>query len=94
MLEIKRTVENEILLSGWFDASQIETANAVFDDINESCTINFKDLEYISSLGLGVLLKTQKRISEQGNKLTLININAYISQVFKYAGFNMIFGIE
>ena len=94
MLEIKHLTQNEILLSGRFDASQVETANAVFDTINESYIINFKDLEYISSLGLGVLLKTQKRISEHGNKLTLTNINAYISQVFKYAGFNMIFEIE
>ncbi len=94
MLEIKHLGNNEILLSGRFDASQVETANAVFNGINESYIVNFKDLEYISSLGLGVLLKTQKRISEQGNKLTLTNINAYISQVFKYAGFNMIFEIE
>ena len=94
MLEIKHLGKNEILLSGRFDASQVETANAVFNGINESYVVNFKDLEYISSLGLGVLLKTQKRISEQGNKLTLTNINAYISQVFKYAGFNMIFEID
>lgn len=93
MLEITKK-DNELLLEGRFDASQEKTAVAIFDTLEGSCVINFKGVEYISSVGLGVLLKTQKRLSESGNKLKLINMNPHILQVFKYARFDLIFEIE
>lgn len=94
MFEAIKSGENIINLSGRFDASQVDKARAVFDGVNESCTLDFKDLDYISSAGLGVLLKTQKRVSEKGHKLKLVNLNKHITEIFKYAGFNTIFEIE
>ena len=93
MFEIKMNEENEILLSGRFDASQVENANAVFEKINKSTLVNFKDLDYISSAGLSVLLVAQKRLTENNQKLKLVNMNNHIRDVFKYAGFDMIFEI-
>ncbi len=93
MFEIKINEANEILLSGRFDASQVEHANAVFEKINKATVVNFKDLEYISSAGLSVLLVTQKRLTEKNQQLKLINMNNHIRDVFKYAGFDMIFEI-
>jgi len=94
MFEATKSATDLVNLSGRFDASQVDKARAVFDGINETCTIDFKDLDYISSAGLGVLLKTQKRVSEKGHKLKLINLNKHINEIFKYAGFNTIFEIE
>jgi anti-sigma B factor antagonist len=93
MLEIKINKANEITLSGRFDASQVETANQIFEKINKSTVVNFKDLDYISSAGLSVLLVVQKRLTEKNQQLKLVNMNNHIRDVFKYAGFDMIFEI-
>ncbi len=93
MLEIKINEANEIILSGRFDASQVENATAVFEKIDKSSVVNFKDLDYISSAGLSILLVTQKRLTEKEQHLKLINMNNHIRDVFKYAGFDIIFEI-
>ena len=43
--------------------------------------------------GLGVLLKTQKRVMASGQGLRLVNVNKHIRDIFKYAGFDRIFEI-
>jgi len=85
---------NEIQLEGRFDATQEKYAKQMFDQINKSSVINFKDLEYISSCGLGVLLGTQKRLNDSGDTLKLINMSEHIRDIFRYAGFDLIFEIE
>jgi anti-sigma B factor antagonist len=94
MFDVTINEKGEVLLSGRFDASQAEKAKKVFDRIDESGIVDFKDLEYISSAGLAVLLATQKRLSESGKRLKLVNMNKYIGNVFRYAGFDTIFEIE
>ncbi|MBI4548247.1 MAG: STAS domain-containing protein [Ignavibacteriae bacterium] len=94
MFDVTISDNGEILLSGRFDASQVEKAKSIFNKIEKSSTVDFKDLEYISSAGLGVLLMTQKRLNESGQRLKLINMNKHIWDVFHYAGFNNIFEIE
>ena len=93
MLEI-RVVDRQIRLGGVFDASQVPTAEPVFEEIQESAVVNFEGLEYISSAGLSVLLMTQKRLAGGGHELKLINLSSHISDVFRYAGFDLIFSIE
>ena len=94
MLEIKIGENSEICLTGRFDASQVDKAKSVFSTIDGSKTVDFNELDYISSAGLGVLLMTQKRLKDMGHQLILKNMNKHIREVFKYAGFDMIFQIE
>lgn len=94
MFEIKIGEDNEVRLSGWFDASQVEEAKNVFNKINKTSSVNFNKLDYISSAGLGVLLMTQKRLKESGGEIILKGMNKHIREIFKYAGFDMIFKIE
>lgn len=94
MLEVSISESGEVLLKGRFDAAQAPKAKEAFDKIQESCTVNFGELEYISSAGLGVLLGAQKRLSETGKSLKLINMNKHIQDVFRYAGFDTVFEIE
>lgn len=94
MFEIKMAEHDEILLFGRFDASQVEKARKVFANLETTHTVSFKDLEYISSAGLGVLLETQKRLDEEGHCLKLKSMNAHVRDIFKWAGFDMIFHIE
>ena len=94
MFEVSVHETGEIILSGRFDAIQVEKAKSVFDTIQATTKVNFRDLEYISSAGLGVLLATQKRLNHAGHGLQLINLNKYVLNVFQYAGFDNIFKIE
>jgi anti-sigma B factor antagonist len=93
MLDI-RVEDGNVFLAGVFDASQVVTAEEVFDKLTDSTVIDFSKLEYISSAGLSVLLRTQKKLSEKGGELTLRNLSSHISDVFRFAGFDLIFKIE
>jgi len=93
MFDIKYRDDQSVVLSGRLDASQVENARAVLEQVKGSCVIDFHDLNYISSAGLGLLLATQKRLVEAGYKLKLVNLNQHIRDVFHYAGFDKIFEI-
>ncbi len=84
----------EILLAGRFDASHVDEAKEVLAGVRTSSRVNFKDLDYISSAGLGVLLMTQKRLNESGQSLILVNMNKLIRDVFRIARFDLVFRIE
>jgi anti-sigma B factor antagonist len=56
------------------------------DDITE-LTLDFMELTYISSMGLRVLLQTQKVMSAQGRTLVIKNMNNSIREVFEMTGF-------
>ncbi len=94
MFTIEINDQGEIALSGRLDASQADQARQFYQNIKNSRIVNFKDLDYISSAGLGVLLATQKRLNENGNALKLINLNKHIRDIFRYAGFDTIFEID
>lgn len=94
MIDIKTNGNNEIHISGRFDASQTEKADNVFDSIDNDCIIDFTGLDYISSAGLGSLLKLHVRINKDGHKITLKNLNRHVREVFKYSKLDNVFIIE
>ena len=93
MFSAKLEENGEIVLSGRLDASQVNTANEVLSKITRSSIVNFQNLEYISSAGLGILLMNQKRLSASGMRLKLINLNKQIRDIFALTGFDKIFEI-
>jgi anti-sigma B factor antagonist len=94
MFDIQHDDEGKIACTGRLDAAQCEKGQAFMDEIRESSTVDFSQLEYISSAGLGILLKTQKRLASSGAALKIINVNNHIYDVFHYSGFHAIFDIE
>ncbi len=94
MFDIKLAADGRVLLSGRLDASQVESVRTVLGAVTQSCTLDFSELEYISSLGLGVLLEAQKRLSEAGHGLVITNLSVHIADLFKLAGFDLIFEIR
>jgi len=94
MFTITQKEDGEIVLTGRFDASRVAEADAVLDQVTTTCRVNMKDLDYISSLGLGILLKTQKRLKTSGNEIILTHMNKLIRDVFRIARFDTIFKIE
>ena len=84
----------QVFFAGRLDAAQASKAESFLAALEAAAVIDFARLEYISSAGLGVLLKTQKRLMSAGGGLTLINVNNHIRDVFRYSGFDQIFRIE
>jgi anti-sigma B factor antagonist len=94
MFEIDYSTDGEIVCKGRLDAAQCEKAQSFMDGVADTGVLDFADLEYISSAGLGILLKTQKRLAESGGGLKIINVNNHIHDVFRFSGFHAIFEIE
>jgi anti-sigma B factor antagonist len=59
----------------------------------EEFILDFSELEYVSSAGLRVILKTQKQMNVQG-EMKIINVNDTIMEVFDITGFADILTIE
>lgn len=93
MLDITVGSNGEIILSGRFDAAEAEKARQIFMSLTDARVVDFAHLDYISSAGLGVLLAAQKKLSERGKSLRLINVNGHIRDVFHFSGFDQIFEI-
>lgn len=76
------------------------TAPALEQEINNSITsqikklvLDFKELQYISSAGLRVLLAAQKKMNKQGCMI-IKNANEMIMDVFHVTGFIDILTVE
>jgi anti-anti-sigma factor len=93
MFEISRAAAGEIVLKGRLDAAQCAKALQFFDGVTDPHIVDMTELDYISSAGLGVLLKTQKRVMQSGRGLRLVNVNRHIHDILRYAGFDKIFDI-
>ena len=94
MFDIRLNESGEVVLSGRFDGAQVDKAKTVFDKVTATTSVDFKDLSYISSAGLGILMATQKRLKDHGHKLKLRNVSGHIRDVFRIARFDLIFDIE
>ena len=93
MFEIELGNENTIAVQGRLDAAQAIKAQAFLDQVADRCVLDLAKLEYISSAGLGVLLKTHKRLMGKGSGIKLINVNHHIHDIFRYSGFDKLFEI-
>ena len=94
MFEIKLNKPHEVTIRGRLDAANAKQAEDFLDNLSQQFVIDLSGLEYISSAGLGVLLKTHKRLLESGASLKLVQVNSHIGDIFKYTGFNKLFEIE
>lgn len=68
----------------------------LFDSISNGSkrmVIDFKDIDYISSAGLRVILKATKALDVASGKLMLCAMQDYVKEVFEIAGFDTILPI-
>lgn len=94
MFEISSGEAGVVVFEGRLDAAQCAKAQAFLDAIESPKVFDFAKLEYISSAGLGVLLKTQKRVMGSSGRLQLTHVNNHINDIFRYSGFDQIFEIQ
>jgi len=92
MFEAQSTPEG-IRLAGRLDAAAAGQAELHFDDLASTAEVDMAELDYISSAGLGVLLKCHKRLMAGGGGLRLVQVNPHIAEILHYSGFDMLFEV-
>ncbi len=83
-------------ISGRLDTATTPEAEAIIKDGIESVTeliIDCKEVDYISSSGLRLLLSLQKIMNKQGS-MKICNINDTVAEIFEVTGFSDILTIE
>lgn len=87
-----------VTLKGEMDTAAANEAEEVLKDLykNDGKEVIFecKDLEYIASSGLRILITILKATMAKGNCVVLRNVNDDIKNVFKLTGFLNIFEFE
>lgn len=86
----------KVLIEGRIDTNTAvefgTSINDSLDDIKE-LILDFQKVEYLSSIGLRVILEFQKRMNEQG-AMKIINVPASVMEIFEMTGFTNILVIE
>ncbi len=91
-MTIEKIIENEtatIKISGRLDTATAPELEQAVDDLTDDVKkliLDMQELEYTSSAGLRVILKTKKMMDKRGN-MKLINVNSDIMEVFDITGF-------
>jgi anti-sigma B factor antagonist len=100
-MKITTTMEGNLArlaLEGRLDtvtSSQLATElGHLFEGGALSLIFDFRELEYISSAGLRVLLTAQKKVKSLGTALEIVNANESVKEVFDITGFSGILTIS
>jgi anti-sigma B factor antagonist len=94
MLSIEKAEDGNVVIAGRLDAAEAASAQTFLDRIDGTVTLDCAGLDYISSAGLGVLLKTQKRLLAANGKLRLAGLRPHLLDIFTYSGFDQLFEID
>ncbi len=94
MFEIHAGEGNAIALSGRLDAAQAAKALQTLDALDHSVVADIAGLDYISSAGIGVLVKTHLRLQAAGHTMKLANPQPRVRAVIHFAGLGQLFGLE
>ncbi|MBR6352071.1 MAG: STAS domain-containing protein [Firmicutes bacterium] len=88
--------EMKLALEGRLDtltAPKLEDClNAEFPGLTD-LVFDMKDIEYVSSAGLRVLLMAQKKMNAQGG-MKVVNVNDTVMEIFELTGFADLLNIE
>ena len=98
-MNINRKVNEKeliVIAEGRIDTNTAPLLENEITDIEkfENLIFDFKNVEYISSAGLRVLLTAQKRINKVGGNMKISNVSENVKDVFEVTGFTDILKIE
>ena len=94
---VKHEIELIFELKGRLDTSTSPELDKCFkgEEIKEHVVVlDFKDLEYISSAGLRVVLAIKKTLDSMSKTLEIHNVNDVIREVFNVTGFINVLNIK
>mgnify|MGYP000987982534 CR=1 FL=1 len=87
-----------LYLKGYLDAHtapELEQAiNELVEDGKNKILVNFADLDYISSAGLGVFMSFIEDIRDNGGDIKMSDMKPKVYSVFDLLGFPILFDIE
>ena len=87
---IKRGSEGELVLSGRLDSITSEEAGKIFARMAErfnDLIVDMKNVDYVSSAGLRVLLSAYISMNNKNGTFKLKNVNKAVMEVFEITGF-------
>lgn len=87
-----------VVLSGEIDIYTSQSFKNEMNEVVNSCTgdvyMDCKELSYIDSTGLGILVGALKQIQKENNNIYLCNLKENIKKLFTITGLDKLFKIE
>jgi anti-sigma B factor antagonist len=99
-MEIFKTQDGDVVtlaINGKLSAATAEEFGAAVEAaIAETVKLilDFKEVSYLASAGLRVLVSTQKQITSRSGSLSLINVDENVREVFEVTGLDDVFDIH
>jgi anti-sigma B factor antagonist len=96
---VKSLSEGTIILSpnGKLSTAATKEFNTSIEEaLKESSTLvlDFKDVSYMASAALRVLVTAQKKLYADGGSLTLLNVGEEVMEIFEVTGLDEVFDIR
>jgi anti-anti-sigma factor len=96
-IEQEKTAQSTVVLRlfGRLDTASSPLLERNIKECGEGITeliLDFKELSYISSMGLRALLQAQKTFNDEGRKLVIKNMGGAVREVFEMTGFLKLIG--
>ena len=97
IIEEKQDTVSVFRLNGRLDSNtsqgfEEKVFSAILDG-SKNMVIDFKDIDYISSAGLRVILKATKALHREKGQIMLCSMQDYVKEVFEIAGFDSFLSI-
>jgi stage II sporulation protein AA (anti-sigma F factor antagonist) len=70
-----------------------EIDNILISKSVRNIIFDFKNINFMDSSGIGVIIGRYKKISNDGGKVSVVNVNARVKKIFDLSGMNKIIGI-
>jgi len=70
-----------------------EIDNILISKSVRNIIFDFKNINFMDSSGIGVIIGRYKKISNDGGKVAVVNVNARVKKIFDLSGMNKIIGI-
>ncbi|MDR2739611.1 MAG: STAS domain-containing protein [Treponema sp.] len=96
---VKSLSEGKVVISlnGKLSAATAGEFNAAVEDaLGESgaLVLDFKDVDYMASAGLRVLVAAQKKLYASGGSMVLLNVRKEVMEVFEVTGLDEVLDIR
>jgi len=97
---IEKKTDNAIIIefTGRIDAGSTESTEKYFSSLigenNQNIIVDCKNMDYINSSGLRILIVSLKKQVAKNKKLLLCNLQKNIKEVFQFSGFTNLFDVE
>ena len=99
-MEVKIEKKGEQVLAiikGRIDSSTAQKLNDILAKAirgTKTMILDFKNVDFISSAGLRVILASSKALKDQNGNLKIINVSPIIAEVFDMTGFSEVIDID